>query len=96
MNTKSSGNSCKHTGVADYYPASYCAHEFGAEEDGIMIEEVLIYESQIASIEEIEVHGTAELRTERLILRRYRLEDADDLYRFLGADPAMLGTRICN
>ena len=38
---------------------------------------------------EYEVHGTAELWTERLILRRYRLEDADDLYRYLGTDPAM-------
>ena len=38
--------------------------------------------NQIASIEEVKVHGTAELRTERLVLRRYRPEDAaalDDL-----------------
>ena len=31
--------------------------------------------------------GTSELRTERLILRKYRPEDADVLYRELGADP---------
>ena len=35
-----------------------------------------IYDSQIASVEEIEVHGTVELRTEQMILRRYRPEDA--------------------
>ena len=39
--------------------------------------------------EEIKVHGTAELRTERLILRRYRREDADALYKCLGSDPVM-------
>ncbi len=77
------------TGVADYYDACYCQHEYGENEDAVMIEGNLIYESQIASIEEVEVHGTAELRTERLILRRYRPEDADDLYHDLGTDPAM-------
>lgn len=35
------------------------------------------------------MHGCVELRTERLILRRYRPEDADDLYHYLGTDPAM-------
>ena len=34
-------------------------------------------------------HGTSELRTERLTLRRYRLEDADSLYRYFGTDPVM-------
>ena len=38
---------------------------------------------------EYEVHGTAELWTERLILRRFRSEDADDLHRYLGTDQAM-------
>ncbi len=78
-----------HIGVADYYDACYCQHEFGEDEDAVIIEGFLIYESQIASIEEIEVHGCVELRTERLILRRYRPEDADDLYHYLGTDPAM-------
>lgn len=78
-----------HTGVADYYDAGYCQHEFGEEEDAVIIEGYLIYESQIASIGEIEVHGCVELRTERLILRRYRPEDADGLHRYLGKDPAM-------
>ena len=41
------------------------------------------------SIEEIEVHGTVELWTERMILRRYRPEDADPLFQYLGTDPAM-------
>ena len=63
--------------------------EYGGEEDGIFIENCLIYNSQIVSREEIEVHGTVELWTERLILRRYRPEDADALYRRLGTDPAM-------
>ena len=78
-----------HTGVADYYDSGYCLHEYGENEDAVIIEGFLVYESQIASIEEIEVHGCAELRTERLILRRYRPEDANDLYRCLGTDPAM-------
>ena len=38
---------------------------------------------------EYEVHGTAELWTEQLTLRRYRPEDAEPLYRRLGTDPAM-------
>ncbi len=38
---------------------------------------------------EYDGHGTAELKTERLILRRYRPEDAEPLYRHLGTDPAM-------
>ncbi len=78
-----------HMGVADYFDACYCQDEYGEDEDAVIIEGFLIYESQIASIEEIEVHGCVELRTERLILRRYRPEDADDLYHYLGTDPAM-------
>ena len=42
-----------------------------------------------ADIEETEVRGTADLRTERLLLRRYRPEDAEDLYEYFGKDPAM-------
>ena len=38
---------------------------------------------------EYEVHGTAELWTEQLTLRRYRPEDAEPLYRRLGTDLAM-------
>ena len=77
------------TGMAEYGNSSFLECEYGGEEDGIFIEDCLIYRSQIVSIEEIEVHGTAELWTERLTLRRYRPEDADDLYHYLGKDPAM-------
>ena len=35
------------------------------------------------------MHGTVELWTERLILRRYRPEDAEPLHQYLGADSAM-------
>ncbi len=75
-------------GVADYYDSGYSFHEYGVDEDMVRIEDCLIWESQILSIEEIEVHGTAELRTERLILRRYRTEDADQLYEYFGTDPS--------
>ena len=77
------------TGMAEYGNYSFLECEYGGEEDGIFIEDCLIYNSLIASIEEIEVHGTVELWTERMILRRYRLEDADSLYQYLGTDPAM-------
>ena len=78
-----------HTGLASYGNYDFLMCEYGGEEDGIFIEDVLIYNSQIESIEEIEVHGTAELWTERLILRRYEPEDAEPLYRRLGSDPSM-------
>lgn len=78
-----------HTGVAEYYNSDHCLHEYGENEEGIKVEDFLIYKPQIASIEEVEVHGTAELRTDRLVLRRYRPEDAAALYRHLGSDPAM-------
>ena len=77
------------TGLASYGIYEFLMHEYGGDEDGIFIEDVLIYNSQVASIEEIEVHGTTELETDQLILRRYRPEDADDLYKCLGTDPAM-------
>ena len=76
-------------GMAEYGNHSFLECEYGGEEDGIFIEDCLIYNSQIVSIEEIEVHGTVALRTERMTLRRYRPEDADSLYRYLGTDPAM-------
>ena len=78
------------TGLAEYGNYNFLECEYGGEEDGIFIEHCLIYQSQIVSIEEIEVHGTVELRTENLILRRYRPEDADDLYRRFGTDPEMM------
>ena len=77
------------TGMAEYGNADFLECEYGGGEDGVFIEDCLIYNSQIVSIEEIEVHGTVTLWTERMTLRRYRPEDADDLYRYLGRDPAM-------
>ena len=76
-------------GMAEYGNHSFLECEYGGKEDGIFIEDCLIYHSQIVSIEEIEVHGTVELWTERMILRRYRPEDADDLHQYLGTDPSM-------
>ena len=78
------------TGMAEYANYNFLECEYGGEEDGIFIEDFLIYNSQIVNIEEIEVHGTVELWTEHLILRRYRPEDADELYRRFGTDPEMV------
>lgn len=77
-------------GMASYGSHAFLTHEYGGCEDGVFIEDVLVYNSQIASIEEIEVHGTAELWTERMVLRRFCPEDAEPLYRRLGADPQMV------
>ncbi|MDO4803429.1 MAG: GNAT family N-acetyltransferase [Lachnospiraceae bacterium] len=77
------------TGMAEYGDYNFLECEYGGKEDGIFIEDCLIYNSQIVSIEEIEVHGTVELWTEQLILRRYRSDDIDDLYRRLGTDSAL-------
>lgn len=77
------------TGIAGYGNYEFLMHEYGGDEDGIFIEDYLVYNSQIASIEEITVHGTAELWTERMTLRRYCPEDAEPLYRRLGSDPEM-------
>lgn len=76
-------------GLASYGNYEFLMHEYGGKEDGIFIEDVLIYNSQIVSIEEVEVHGTAELCTDRITLRRYIPEDVGALYRYLGTDPAM-------
>ncbi len=84
--TTVNGETC--TGIADYYPAEYCLQEYGEEEEGVSVEGTLVYASQIMSIEEAKAHGTVELRTERLILRRYRSEDAQTLYETLGCDPS--------
>lgn len=78
------------TGLARYGDCEFLQCEWGGEEDGVFVEDYLIYRSQIESIEEIVVHGTAELWTERLILRKYGPEDAEELYRCLGAEPALL------
>ena len=77
------------TGVADFLLEEFCRQEYGVEEDALKIGEELLNASRIAAVEEITAHGTAELRTSRLILRRYRLEDADALYQQFGTDPVM-------
>ena len=77
------------TGLAVYGNESFLMHEYGENEDGIFIGNWLVYRSQIDTIEETKVHGTAELRTEHLILRRYCPEDAEQLYQRLGTDPSM-------
>ena len=77
------------TGMAEYENYDFLECEYGEDEDGLFIEDFLIYNSQIASIEEIEVHGTVELWTEQMTLRRYRPEDAEPLQQYLGTDPAM-------
>lgn len=77
------------SGIARYENREFLECEWGGDEDGIRIEDVILYNSQIESIEEIVPHGSAELWTEHLVLRRYRPEDADQLYRYLGTDPQM-------
>ena len=48
-------------GRAEYGNSDFLECEYGGEEDGIFLGDVLIYRSQIASIEETVPHGTAEL-----------------------------------
>ena len=77
------------SGRARYGNADFLECEWGQGEDGIFVEDVLVCNSQIKSIEEIVPHGTAELWTEHLILRRYRPDDAEQLYEYFGSDPEM-------
>lgn len=67
-------------GRASYGSFDLLKCEWGMDEDGVFIDDNLICSSQIESIEEIVPHGTAELRTEHLVLRRYRPDDAEQLY----------------
>ena len=77
------------SGRASYGNRDFLECEYGGEGDGIFIEDFLLYNDQIETIEEIIPHGTAELWTENLILRRYRPEDAEQLYERFGTDPSM-------
>ena len=76
-------------GMAVHHSPDYCYHEFAVDEEALQIEDCIIYASQVASVEVVTPHGTAELWTEQLILRRYRPEDAEDLHKYLGTDPEM-------
>ena len=77
------------SGRASYGSVEFLECEWGMDEDGIFIEDVLLCNSQIESIEVIVPHGSAELWTEHLMLRRYRPEDAEQLHQQLGTDPEM-------
>ncbi|MBQ6314408.1 MAG: GNAT family N-acetyltransferase [Mogibacterium sp.] len=77
------------SGRASYAGEEFLECEYGGDEDGIFIEDCLIYNTQIESIEEIVPHGTAEIWTENLILRRYQPDDAELLYDKFGTDPDM-------
>ena len=77
------------SGRARYGSFEFLECEWGLEEEGLFIEDVVICRSQIESIEETVPHGTAELWTEHLVLRRYRLDDAEQLYEWFGKNPAM-------
>ena len=76
-------------GLAVTYPAGYGLHVFDRDEDSIRIEDCHIFASDIKEIEEIEVHGTVELDSGRLTIRRYKQEDAQLLYEGLGRDEEM-------
>ena len=77
------------SGRAKYGNSELLECEWGLDEDGVFIEDVIICNSQIKSIEVIVPHGSAELWTDHLILRRYRLDDAEQLYNSLGTDSEM-------
>ena len=89
----------------DCSAAKYCAGgsfhswDYDMNEQKICMKGILFDEKELASPEKADsqsisaaeagVHGTAELRTDRMILRRYRPEDAEKLYRYFGTDPVM-------
>ena len=77
------------SGLARYGSCEFLECEWGGDEDGVFIEDVLIYKSDIKSIDEIVPHGSAELWTEHLVLRRYRPDDAIQLHEYFGTDPEM-------
>ena len=49
------------SGRAEYGNSEFLECEYGLDENGIFIEDVIICNSQIKSIEEIDPHGKAEL-----------------------------------
>ena len=73
-------------GLAVTFPAGYGLHVFDRDEDSIRIEDHYIFDSDIKEIEEIEIHGTVELASRWLTIRRYQQEDGKLLYEGLGRD----------
>lgn len=41
------------TGIAEVFPSGYCLHEYGREEEGIQPDDVILFKSDIRSIEEL-------------------------------------------
>lgn len=77
-------------GIASEFPAEYGLHEFDRDEESVNVAGYQIFESDIGSIKCIEPHGSAEIATENLFLRKYRTEDSEDLYAEFGSDPEMV------
>ena len=76
-------------GLAVTFPAGYGLHVFDRDEESIRIEDYYIFASDIKEIKEIEVHGTVELASRWLTIRRYEQEDAKLIYEGLGRDEEM-------
>ena len=41
------------TGIAEVFPSGYCLHEYGREEEGIQLGDVILFKSDIRSFEEL-------------------------------------------
>ena len=54
------------TGIAEVFPSGYGLHEFGREEEGIQLDDVIMFKSDIQSIEEL-----SKLATEAADPRRF-------------------------
>lgn len=80
------------SGLANYAGCEFLECEYGGDEDGIFIDDFLIYNSQIESIIETEVHGTVTLLTENLVLRRYLPEDEHSYSWVMDVDGIVVGT----
>lgn len=76
-------------GISLQFPAGFGLHEFDRDEESFNVAGYQIFESDIDSIECVDPHGSAEIATENLFLRKYRPEDSEDLYEAFGKDPEM-------
>lgn len=77
------------TGLADSFSADWGYHIFSRDEGGVRVGDLHIFTSDIKTIERIIPHGSAELETEHLYIRRFWPEDAEELYKYFGADEEM-------